>query len=236
MWQTAAALEIYFISGMEIMMSQLKCDFKVVGPVQTNCYFLSNTDTRECVIVDPGEEAGKIADFIEKKELKPVAILLTHGHFDHIGAVADLVDRTGCEVYIHIMDKPKLTDDAGMLANLFRIRGHRNYTGKVNVFTEDDILKLDELEFDVLETPGHTSGSVCFICGMNMFSGDTLFSRSVGRTDMPDGSSPALMKSLMKIADLGGNLTVYPGHMNVTTLDAERKYNPYLRQAAEALK
>jgi hydroxyacylglutathione hydrolase len=150
--------------------------------------------------------------------------------------VADLVDRTGCEVYIHIMDKPKLTDDAGMLANLFRIRGHRNYTGKVNVFTEDDILKLDELEFDVLETPGHTSGSVCFICGMNMFSGDTLFSRSVGRTDMPDGSSPALMKSLMKIADLGGNLTVYPGHMNVTTLDAERKYNPYLRQAAEALK
>ena len=78
--------------------------------------------------------------------------------------MADLVDRTGCEVYIHIMDKPKLTDDAGMLANLFRIRGHRNYTGKVNVFTEDDILKLDELEFDVLETPGHTSGSVCFIC------------------------------------------------------------------------
>ena len=88
----------------------------------------------------------------------------------------------------------------------------------------------------MLETPGHTSGSVCFICGMNLFSGDTLFSRSVGRTDMPDGSSTALMKSLMKIADLGGNLTVYPGHMNVTTLDAERKYNPYLRQAAEALK
>lgn len=150
--------------------------------------------------------------------------------------MADLVEKTDCEVYIHIMDKPKLTDDAGMLANLFRIRGHKNYTGKVNVFTEDDILKLDELEFDVLETPGHTSGSVCFICGMNMFSGDTLFSRSVGRTDMPDGSSTALMKSLTKIADLGGNLTVYPGHMNVTTLDAERKYNPYLRQAAEALK
>ena len=146
------------------------------------------------------------------------------------------IESHGLTLYIHIMDKPKLTDDAGMLANLFRIRGHRNYTGKVNVFTEDDILKLDELEFDVLETPGHTSGSVCFICGMNLFSGDTLFSRSVGRTDMPDGSSTALMKSLMKIADLGGNLTVYPGHMNVTTLDAERKYNPYLRQAAEALK
>ena len=109
-------------------------------------------------------------------------------------------------------------------------------------FSADILLKdgdnfmLGNTEIKYITTPGHTSGSVCFICGMNMFSGDTLFSRSVGRTDMPDGSSTALMKSLMKIADLGGNLTVYPGHMNVTTLDAERKYNPYLRQAAEALK
>ena len=204
------------------------------GPIENNCYLITDEKTNKSALVDCTEDSDKMMNFIEGANLE--YILLTHGHFDHIGAVADLVDRTGCEVYIHIMDKPKLTDDAGMLANLFRIRGHRNYTGKVNVFTEDDILKLDELEFDVLETPGHTSGSVCFICGMNMFSGDTLFSRSVGRTDMPDGSSPALMKSLMKIADLGGNLTVYPGHMNVTTLDAERKYNPYLRQAAEALK
>ena len=217
-------------------MSKLEMQQCVLGQVFTNCYFLKNKETGELLIVDPGDYAEKVFQKVSLMQGKPVGILLTHGHFDHIGAVADLVDRTGCEVYIHIMDKPKLTDDAGMLANLFRIRGHRNYTGKVNVFTEDDILKLDELEFDVLETPGHTSGSVCFICGMNMFSGDTLFSRSVGRTDMPDGSSTALMKSLMKIADLGGNLTVYPGHMNVTTLDAERKYNPYLRQAAEALK
>ena len=214
----------------------MKIDSLAVGPIGTNCYILQDEKEKVCVIIDPGDEAERIEKAVENTGCTPVMILLTHGHFDHIGAVADLVDRTGCEVYIHIMDKPKLTDDAGMLANLFRIRGHKNYTGKVNVFTEDDILKLDELEFDVLETPGHTSGSVCFICGMNMFSGDTLFSRSVGRTDMPDGSSTALMKSLMKIADLGGNLTVYPGHMNVTTLDAERKYNPYLRQAAEALK
>ncbi len=151
--------------------------------------------------------------------------------------MADLVDRTGCEVYIHIMDKPKLTDDAGMLANLFQNkRKQKLHRQGQCVYRGRYTKKLDELEFDALETPGHTSGSVCFICGMNMFSGDTLFSRSVGRTDMPDGSSTALMKSLMKIADLGGNLTVYPGHMNVTTLDAERKYNPYLRQAAEALK
>ena len=217
-------------------MSEIKIGRKTMGVCATNCYFLYREGGTKAVVVDPAENGAGIFKLLSEKDFTVEAILLTHGHFDHIGAVADLVDRTGCEVYIHIMDKPKLTDDAGMLANLFRIRGHRNYTGKVNVFTEDDILKLDELEFDVLETPGHTSGSVCFICGMNLFSGDTLFSRSVGRTDMPDGSSTALMKSLMKIADLGGNLTVYPGHMNVTTLDAERKYNPYLRQAAEALK
>ena len=89
-------------------MSQLKCDFKVVGPVQTNCYFLSNTDTRECVIVDPGEEAGNIADFIEKKELKPVAILLTHGHFDHIGAVDEIRNRYGIKVYAAAAEKETL--------------------------------------------------------------------------------------------------------------------------------
>ena len=182
---------------------------KPLSVCETNSYIVASEENN-CVLIDAPADPDYILGEIESHGLTLKKIFLTHGHFDHIGAVADLVDRTGCEVYIHIMDKPKLTDDA--------------------------ILKLDELEFDVLETPGHTSGSVCFICGMNMFSGDTLFSRSVGRTDMPDGSSTALMKSLMKIADLGGNLTVYPGHMNVTTLDAERKYNPYLRQAAEALK
>ena len=166
---------------------------KPLSVCETNSYIVASEENN-CVLIDAPADPDYILGEIESHGLTLKKIFLTHGHFDHIGAVADLVDRTGCEVYIHIMDKPKLTDDAGMLANLFRIRGHRNYTGKVNVFTEDDILKLDELEFDVLETPGHTSGSVCFICGMNMFSGDTLFSRSVGRTDMPDGSSPALMK------------------------------------------
>ena len=173
---------------------------KPLSVCETNSYIVASEENN-CVLVDAPADTDYILGEIASHGLTLKKIFLTHGHFDHIGAVADLVDRTGCEVYIHIMDKPKLTDDAGMLANLFRIRGHKNYTGKVNVFT-----------------------------------GDTLFSRSVGRTDMPDGSSTALMKSLMKIADLGGNLTVYPGHMNVTTLDAERKYNPYLRQAAEALK
>ena len=181
--------------------------FDNMGAFGVNCYAVVS-EKKNAVLIDAPCNADGIIGMMKENGFTLKKILLTHGHFDHIGAAEELREKTGCEVYIHIMDKPKLTDDAGMLANLFRIRGHRNYTGKVNVFTEDDILKLDELEFDVLETPGHTSGSVCFICGMNMFSGDTLFSRSVGRTDMPDGSSTALMKSLMKIADLGGNLTV----------------------------
>lgn len=208
---------------------------KPLSICETNSYIVASNENN-CVLIDAPADPDYILGEIEKNGLTLKKIFLTHGHFDHIGAVADLVDRTGCEVYISIMDRPKLTDDAGMLASLFRVRGHRNYEGEVQVIAEDDVLKLDELEFDVLETPGHTSGSVCYICGTDIFTGDTLFARSVGRTDMPDGSTTALMKSLGKIADLGGNLTVYPGHMNVTTLDAERKYNPYLRQAAVALK
>lgn len=208
---------------------------KPLSVCETNSYIVASKENN-AVLIDAPADPDYILSQIEEKGLTLKKIFLTHGHFDHVGAVADLAERTGCEVYIHVFDKPKLTDDAGTLVNLFRVRGHRKYEGDVHVFTEDDVLKLDDLEFDVLETPGHTSGSVCFICGTDMFSGDTLFARSVGRTDMPDGDYNALLKSLCKIADLGGNLTVYPGHMGVTTLDAERKFNPYLIQAAEDFK
>ena len=116
---------------------------KPLSVCETNSYIVASEENN-CVLIDAPADPDYILGEIESHGLTLKKIFLTHGHFDHIGAVADLVDRTGCEVYIHIMDKPKLTDDAGMLANLFRIRGHRNYTGKVNVFTEDDILKLDE--------------------------------------------------------------------------------------------
>ena len=107
------------------------------------------------------------------------------------------------------------------------MRGYKPFDKSIAI-TEDDIIKQDELEFDVLHTPGHTSGSVCYITGDVMFSGDTLFARSVGRTDMPDGNYSALMYSMEKIKDLGGNLRILPGHMCETSLDSERKYNPYL--------
>lgn len=199
---------------------------KPLSVCDTNSYIVASAQGN-CVLIDAPADADYILEQIELFGLKLKKIFLTHGHFDHVGAVADLVDKTGCEVYIHERDLSKLTDDDGMLLNFFRISGARKFDGAIP-FDEKDILTLDELEFDVLHTPGHTRGSVCFIIGTNMFSGDTLFARSVGRTDMPDGDHDALMHSLRKISELGGDLTVYPGHMGTTTLDAERKYNPYL--------
>lgn len=202
---------------------------KPLSICDTNSYIVA-TNENNAVLIDAPADADYIMEQLNFYSVTLKKIFLTHGHFDHIGAVSDLVEKTGCEVYIDIFDKNKLTDNEATLVNLFRIRGHKAYEGAVNVFTEEDILKLDELEFDVLETPGHTSGSVCFICGDCMFSGDTLFAKSIGRTDMLDGDYNAMKKSLKKIADLGGDLKVYPGHMYTTTLKEERRFNPYLRE------
>lgn len=227
MWQTAAALEIYFISGMEIMMSQLKCDFKVVGPVQTNCYFLSNTDTRECVIVDPGEEAGKIADFIEKKELKPVAILLTHGHFDHIGAVDEIRNRYGIKVYAAAAEKETLENPDINLSSQFG----GGYTVKADEFLNDgqEIELLGE-KVRCLLTPGHTKGGMCYyFTGSGiLFSGDTLFQQSVGRTDFPGGSMGEIVRSIReKLFVLPDYVRVYTGHGMMTNIKDEKMLNSF---------
>lgn len=200
---------------------------KPLSVCDTNSYIVA-TEKKNAALIDAPADADYILGEIEKRGLTLKMILLTHGHFDHVGAVADLAERTGCEVFIHELDLKKLSEDTdGLLINLFRVRGLRLYGGATAI-TEDDVIKLDELEFDVLHTPGHTSGSVCYITGDVMFTGDTLFARSVGRTDMPDGNYANLMYSMEKIKDLGGNLRILPGHMCETSLDSERKYNPYL--------
>ena len=209
-------------------MSQLKCDFKVVGPVQTNCYFLSNTDTRECVIVDPGEEAGNIADFIEKKELKPVAILLTHGHFDHIGAVDEIRNRYGIKVYAAAAEKETLENPDINLSSQFG----SGYTVKADEFLNDgqEIELLGE-KVRCLLTPGHTKGGMCYyFTGSGiLFSGDTLFQQSVGRTDFPGGSTAQIVQSLHKLVDsLPEETEVFPGHDVSTSIGYEKRYNPFV--------
>lgn len=201
---------------------------KPLSICDTNSYIVASAQDN-AVLIDAPADADYILEQIKMYGLTLKKIFLTHGHFDHIGAVADLVEKTGCEVYICAFDKNKIYDEDSMLVNHFMVRGYKKYAGEVITFTENDILTLDELEFDVVETPGHTSGSVCFICGDVMFSGDTLFARSCGRTDMPDGDPAAMKRSMKKLYDLGGDLKVYPGHMQSTTLDTERKYNHYMQ-------
>ena len=184
-----------------------------LGLYQTNTYLLAN-DT-EAVVIDPGYEADTILDALAGKTLK--AIVLTHGHFDHVGAVKELVAETGCEVYIHAAEStmpPMVT--AGPLYFT-----HTYDEG-------DSVCPIAGLELTVLHTPGHTPGSVCLLMGNEMFSGDTLFACSFGRTDLPGGDPRKMMESLRRLASLQGNFFIHPGHGGSTTLDAEKRFNPYM--------
>ena len=188
-----------------------------VGMLQTNCYIAYLEGRGDCLIVDPGDNAKKIIAFLVSQCLTPAVILLTHGHFDHDGAVKDLALEYDCPIY---MNKKEL-----ILPSSFPT-GRRVYTHSCG---EGDALALAGLTVQVLETPGHTPGSVTFLTENVMFSGDTLFAGSCGRTDFPCGSWSTMMESLRRLANLPGDYTVYPGHGEPTTLDNERKYNPYLR-------
>mgnify|MGYP001701393344 FL=1 len=226
MWQTAAALEIYFISGMEIMMSQLKCDFRVVGSVQTNCYFLSDTNGN-CVVVDPGEEAARIIDYIEKKDLKPVAILLTHGHFDHIGAVDEVREKYGIKVYAAAAEKETLQNTDINLSSQFGA----GFKVEADEYLNDgqEIELLGE-KVRCLLTPGHTKGGMCYyFTGSGiLFSGDTLFQQSVGRTDFPGGSMGEIVRSIReKLFVLPDYVRVYTGHGMMTNIKDEKMLNPF---------
>lgn len=209
-------------------MSQIKCDFKVVGPVQTNCYFAYNTDTSECIIVDPGDDRTDIIDYLEKKKLAPVAILLTHGHFDHIGAVADLKNKYKLKVYAAEAERETLKEpDINLSSQLMG--------GRMSI--EADEWLEDGQEFELigekircLLTPGHTEGGMCFYfvnSGM-LFSGDTLFQQSVGRTDFPGGSMSTLIHSIRsKLFVLPDYVRVYPGHGMMTSIKDEKMLNPF---------
>lgn len=185
-----------------------------LGMLQTNCYLLSNGD--RCLVIDPGGEPEKVLDFLRRQGLTLEAILLTHGHFDHVGAVKPLAEETGCPVYLCQED---LSLPGTMTA------GPLYYT---HSYGEGDQLTLAGMTFTVLHTPGHTPGSVCLRFGEHLFTGDTLFAGSCGRTDFPGSSSAAMGRSLTRLAALRENLKIYPGHGETTTLDEEKRYNPYL--------
>ena len=188
-----------------------------LGAYQTNCYLVWDENSATCVVIDPGYESDTILLEAKKLGKEIAAILLTHGHFDHVGAVKDLVAETGCPVYL-------CPEDLSMPSQM--TAGPLYYT---NTYGEGDRLELAGLSFKVLHTPGHTPGSVCLMCENVMFSGDTLFWGSCGRTDLPGGSWSTIRVSLKRLADLSGDYDVYPGHGDATKLSFERNFNPYLR-------
>lgn len=188
-----------------------------VGSYQTNTYILCQEDSERCLIIDPGYEPERIMRYVNQRGLNVEAILLTHGHFDHVGGVKQLAAETGCQVYLCAEDlsmPPMMT--AGPLY----------YT---KTYSEGSRLNLAGLDIAVLHTPGHTPGSVCLLVEDHLFSGDTLFSGSCGRTDLPGGSWATILKSLRRLAELEANLWVHPGHGQSTTLSEEKRYNPYMR-------
>ena len=188
-----------------------------LGVYQANCYIIREENSTSCCVLDPGGEAKKVLEFMENRGLTLEAILLTHGHFDHVGAVKDLYEKTLCKVYLH-------TDDLMLPENL--TAGPLFYTHE---YGEGDILELAGLTIRVMHTPGHTEGSVCLLVDDVIFAGDTLFCHSCGRTDLPGGSPEALTASLARLKALEGDYRVMPGHNRATTLAIEREYNPFLK-------
>ena len=188
-----------------------------LGAYQTNCYLVWDEDSPTCVVIDPGYEPQTVLAEVKSLGKTVSAILLTHGHFDHVGGVKDIAAQTGCPVYL-------CTEDLVMPARL--TAGTLYYT---NTYGEGDFVEVSGLSFKVLHTPGHTPGSVCLMCENVIFSGDTLFWGSCGRTDLPGGSRRAIRASLGRLRDLPGDFDVYPGHGSATTLAFERKNNPYMQ-------
>ncbi|MDR2502439.1 MAG: MBL fold metallo-hydrolase [Oscillospiraceae bacterium] len=194
-----------------------------VGQLETNCYVVTDERTLECAVIDPGAESGVILDYIEQNKLALRAIFLTHGHFDHYLALGEVRAAARVPVYIHERELEENSRDAARLAA----------NGPFERYAGGDEIIVGGLTFTVMETPGHTMGSVTLRCENALFTGDTLFAGSCGRTDL-GGDMDTLMDSLRRIAGLEGNFEVYPGHAESTTLDTERKFNYYLKYAVGA--
>lgn len=200
-----------------------------VGVVGTNCFLASNSDTKQTLIIDPGDQAQMLIGYIDQNQLQPVAVLLTHGHFDHCMAAEELASHYGVPVYVHEDEKQTMENPAynccGMIGRNLAFHADNYFHG------EKDHLSIAGFEIDVLHTPGHTVGGVCFYIKSEnlLFSGDTLFYESVGRTDFPKGSMSQLVRSIQeKLFPLPNDTKVLPGHGEWTTIGNERHNNPFL--------
>ena len=201
-----------------------------VGPYGTNCYIVGSEATKSGIIIDPGDDTGVILERVNKLGLDIKMIVSTHGHIDHVGGLKDVKEATGAEMAIH-------ADDAGFITGT----GTRIFSMLISglsypkppppdrLLKDGDIINVDDLHFEIIHTPGHTRGGICLFGGGVLFSGDTLFNSSVGRSDLPGGSHRQLIESIQsRLMALPDETIVYPGHGPETTIGAERRGNPFL--------
>ncbi len=193
---------------------------------QTNCYIIWDETTLEGAVIDPADSS--VLPFIAENRLKIKYVILTHCHFDHIGGVSKIADSCGAEIAIHKADAVGLTDNRYNLGSMF---GGDFIQGEADMLlTDGDVLRLGNISLKILHTPGHTAGGIGILADDTvLFSGDTLFCRSIGRSDFPGGNHTVLINSIKtKLLPLGDSVTVYPGHDRPTTIGEEKRFNPYL--------
>ncbi|MFH1062440.1 MAG: MBL fold metallo-hydrolase [Candidatus Omnitrophota bacterium] len=196
----------------------------VVGPLQTNCYIVGSRKTQEAVIIDPGAEVGKINAVVKAEGLNIKALILTHGHYDHIGCL----DSFDLPVYIHAADAEMLANSEKNLSASFGLG--QDFRPDIHILKDNDIIPVGDLQLRVLHTPGHSPGCICLHVDDILFSGDTLFCHGVGRTDLPGGSFAALSDSISKklMIGLSDETLVLPGHGRSTTIKEEKQENGFL--------
>lgn len=200
-----------------------------LGQIGTNCYIFRKEGGYKCGIVDPGDQGGQVARWLVDKGLEAEAVLLTHGHFDHILGIPGLREEwPGLPVYCHPSDLGEGRSTTGLFGETFPTVSS---FGDITPYREGDVVKVAGVDVEVLETPGHTPGSVTLRSEDVLFTGDTLFAGSMGRTDLPGGDEAAIMKSLKRLGQLEGDYQVLPGHEERSTLERERKTNYCLKAA-----
>lgn len=198
-----------------------------VGSYYSNCYIVGSNNTKEAAIIDPGADFNKINNKINELGLTPKIIILTHAHADHIGAVQDFVSSYGSLVYIHKDDVELLKDSN---KNFSKVLTGKNISIIPDVVLEDkDEILLGDLKFEIIHTPGHTKGGICVKVGNIMMTGDTLFNKSIGRTDFPGGSFDEIINSIQeKIFTFDDDIIIYPGHNSPSTIKSEKLGNPFV--------
>jgi hydroxyacylglutathione hydrolase len=198
-----------------------------VGPIMANCYILGCEETKEAVVVDPGDEAEKILVTLAQDKLTVKYIINTHGHFDHVGANKDLKDATGAQLMIHADDEPMLSE-LSLHAAAFGLSVENSPVADITLSDNDEI-KFGNITLKVIHTPGHSLGGICLLTDKVLIAGDTLFAGSIGRTDLPGGDYDTLISSIKtKLLVLDEDIIVYTGHGPETSIGREKKINPFL--------